>query len=511
MKKYYLIFMLLLLVIQIIPIIIATPIKFTSNQSEYYFKLDENAIIPFSIDNFKDPIVGQLSYTITQSTNQNGFAYSSSNTQSQQVTIDKNPFAMNFGTSKTPTTFDLQMTFQYNDGKQDQLITLPKLKIYFVQDDSQKQNKQNEQTSQSQSQEEEQKQVEEQKKQEQKAQEEQQKQIEQQNQLQNRLQNNQMNSDSQSLKNQMQNQIDQQNKLKQKFADNLAKNQDFQKMNQDIMSKGYNMSSYDFNPDNESSGQFNLQYNRPDGESINLSGSMQNNTLKDVKKDSSEEIKQLQKILESNDKYKSYNNDIINSGYIKQDTQINRINDSFATANVTYLDRFNHTSTIEAEFSNMTVSKVKLEKYHQTSTVYLWVLGLLMMITICSVFIYRVYPKNKKSELSVILANPEPAFDYEKESKKLLDHSIELYSHDHKKDAYGKAGESIRLYLSYKHGLKKELTNTTLIKELKRQKLKHEKVQECLNLTTLVEFAKYSANKEDFDKIVDLAKGIINY
>ena len=40
-------------------------------------------------------------------------------------------------------------------------------------------------------------------------------------------------------------------------------------------------------------------------------------------------------------------------------------------------------------------------------------------------------------------------------------------------------------------------------------KKKYSDTQKCLNLCGLVEFAKYKANKEDFDEIVKLAEDVI--
>ena len=53
------------------------------------------------------------------------------------------------------------------------------------------------------------------------------------------------------------------------------------------------------------------------------------------------------------------------------------------------------------------------------------------------------------------------------------------------------------------------MTNSELIEYMKEKKIPFEKIQHCLNLCGLVEFAKYKANRKDFDEIIDIAEKII--
>ena len=108
------------------------------------------------------------------------------------------------------------------------------------------------------------------------------------------------------------------------------------------------------------------------------------------------------------------------------------------------------------------------------------------------------------------IAEPkEIKIDFKKESLKLLEEAKRLFKGKKEKNAYGKAAEAIRFYFSQKLGLRKELTNSDLVKELKKHKIEYENTQKCLNLTSLVEFAKYKTNKKDFDEIINLAERII--
>jgi len=99
--------------------------------------------------------------------------------------------------------------------------------------------------------------------------------------------------------------------------------------------------------------------------------------------------------------------------------------------------------------------------------------------------------------------------DYHAEARKKLDKAKELFKHGQEKDAYSLVSEAIRFFLSHKLGLGKELTATECIRLLKSRKQGHIKVQKCLNLCGLVEFAKYKPDQKDFSEITGLAEKII--
>ena len=65
------------------------------------------------------------------------------------------------------------------------------------------------------------------------------------------------------------------------------------------------------------------------------------------------------------------------------------------------------------------------------------------------------------------------------------------------------------MFLSYENGLKRELTNDEVVDCLKDQSIGHMKIKECFDLCSLVEFAKYKANNDDFEKILVEAQGVI--
>jgi len=170
------------------------------------------------------------------------------------------------------------------------------------------------------------------------------------------------------------------------------------------------------------------------------------------------------------------------------------------------MNKKNQTALVTAKFKDDEIVEVTLEK--PSTYWYRWAI-LILIFTLATWFIYNKYfniPKIKE-KLEQRITKP---IDYKKEALKLLERARRLFSENREKDAYGKAAQAIRFFYSYKIGSKIQITNSDLINLLKKNKIPYDKTQKCLNLCGLVEFAKYQANKKDFDKIAELGEKIIN-
>lgn len=503
-------------------------LQLSLNQKDYYFKTGENAIIELNSNNtYNQDIKGLLTYSITQTINQNNMHYSSSNTQSMTLDIQKNKsiLPLNFGTSDKPTTLSVNLNYKYtmNDSR---VVSLNDIKIYFVDNESKKKNTQNQMKSSS-------KQTQSSQKQNNQQSTAQQKMQKMMNQLNNnqqkqtpktqqKLQNNQMNQDSSALKKEMEKKVQKQNQMKNEFQKNLNKNSNFKKMQKDLLNQGYNISNTNLNPKSNNTGNFNINYTNKNGQKASLKGQMQNGTLKNIQKDTPQIRKQLMNQLEQNKEFQKYKKQLQNENYQKQNTQFTQ-NTNNTNIKINYQNNIskNNTATITAEIVNNTIKKITLNKNTKKNNNYVW----WIVLIIGSIVGYYIYVKTKKkNSKNIKVEKPkEKIFDYKKEALKLIDDSKELFKKKLYKDAYGNASQALRLYLSYDNNLNKEITSYELLRYLKKNthKIKDNDkknylsakdfkiIQECFNLCSLVEFAKYQANKKDFDKIINDALKII--
>ena len=509
-------------------------ITFSLEQSDYYFKTGENAVVNLDSDNsYGQPISGTLSYTLTQSVNQGSFQYSSSNTKSTSFSVKdgKTKIPLGFGTSDTPLTLTVDLKFSYNKDE-DREVALNGLKIHFVDDNTQKNSQQNSQRNNQQnsqnnplsSSSQKAQQNSQQNQQQNDPFSQQQKQMQQMinqmtgnqqaNQPQNSqqaLQNNQMNQDSSALKQQIQQQLQQQQQLKQEFQKTLSQNPQFQKEHQDLLKQGYNLTSANVNPSSKDTGNFQMNYQKPNGEKASLKGNMENGEMKDMQKDTAESRQQIMDKLQQDKSFKKYEDKLQQQGFSRKDTAVSPQQNK-TTVQVNYADKNNNTADIKADVINDTVENVKLTQQNDKKNNFWKILLWGLIIIVLGYFAYKklmVKFRKKKTIEPESPSKPVKPFDHKKEALSMLERSKELFAGKDYKEAYGRAGQALRLYLSYENHLRKEVTNDEIIDYLRKHKKSHLDAKECFDLCSLVEFAKYEANKKDFDKILKYAEKII--
>ncbi|KAF5423183.1 MAG: hypothetical protein C5S41_07925 [Candidatus Methanomarinus sp.] len=491
----------LLIIVLLIPTAYAADIVLSVNQSDYYFLTGDEAVVPLVMDNtYGKSVNGQLSYTITQQINQQGFQYTSSNTQSTSFSVDEGTGTINlgFGTSDTPMTMNVGLTFSYTE-KEHREVTLQDIKLHFVSQSSEIKNEQNSMQSSSQTVDE--------KNQQQDPSSESNQQPSQPN-PQELLQNNQISQDSSALKQQIEQQAQQQQQLNEEFLRQLALNEEFVAMHQELQQQGYNVSSASVNPTANNSGTFEINYEKEDGDRAVLEGEMQNGKMKELQKQTSRDQRDLLELLTQDKRFKEYEAQLTDEGYMQQNIEFSQEGNA-TNIQLQYSNEDNSTAVITAQITNNTVDTVELYK-EDDSMVPLWFwLLLLMLITITGYLIYKKYLKKQDNMDEAKPVLKEQPFDYVSTAEKMIAEAVECFENGDYKEAYGKAGQALRLFISYENKLNKELTNDEVIDYLKEHGMKYEQVEECFELCSLVEFAKYKASKDDFDMIISAAKEVI--
>jgi hypothetical protein len=512
--KKILVFILLLFML-IIPLVSAKDITLSLDHSEYYFSTGEEAIISLQSENtYKEQINGVLSYTITQSINQGNFQFSSSKTESTSFSIDKGEtqIPISFGTSDTPMTLDIGLQFSYTKDES-RVVNLDNIKIHFVSDESQKNNQQNQvssssqEASQSSTQQNDPFVQQEQRMQQMMDQMFGNQQQQQPQSAQQRLQNNQLSQDSSALKQQMQQQIQEQQQMKEEFQKELAKNQEFQKEHQELLNQGYNLTNANFNPSSNNTGDFKLEYQKPNGEQATLQGQMNNGEMQNIQKDTAESRQQMLDKLQENKQFQEYQQQLQEQGYSQQDMQFTQEQNK-TNVQLNYINKNNDTASITAEIINNTVQNVELQNGEKEKKTYWWIIPIIILVALLGYFAYKKF-HNKLEPEPIIKKKIENPYDYKKESLKLLEKSKKQFASKEYKDAYGTAGQALRLFLSYENKLNKEITNDEIIDFLRKHKKSYKDAKECFDLCSLVEFAKYQANKKDFKKILNVLTKII--
>src|SRR5574339_151867 len=100
-----LVLLLLFICLVSLKVVYAQDILLSTEQSEYYFKIGEKAIIPIEINStYEKQISGLLQYTITQQINQGNVQFSNSNTEAKSLVINEDNQKNKIQSSSQPNT-----------------------------------------------------------------------------------------------------------------------------------------------------------------------------------------------------------------------------------------------------------------------------------------------------------------------------------------------------------------------------------------------------------------------
>jgi hypothetical protein len=223
---------------------------------------------------------------------------------------------------------------------------------------------------------------------------------------------------------------------------------------------------------------------------------------------------QIQQELAKNPAFQKYAEQLTNAGFNSTQPSFNSISQNHTEITVPYRNESTE-RRIKADYVNGTIQNVTLEstaEQKKEEGIILWWLLLLItfVLVIIGWFIHDRYFKKAPREEPLPVVS-EQSVDYVTEARRMVEEAERLFENNRDKDAYEKVSQALRFYFSHKFDIKSELLNTELLTILRGtiDATAYSNVKECLDLCGLVEFAKYKANKDDFEKIVVMAKGIL--
>ncbi|HEY6657317.1 MAG TPA: hypothetical protein VIZ62_02190 [Nitrososphaeraceae archaeon] len=518
----------------------AQDILFSTEQTEYYFKIGEEAIIPIEINStYGKQISGILQYTIAQQINQGNVQFSNSNTEAKSLVINEEnqKISLDLGTSDTPSNLIMNLNFNYNENG-DRTVSLGPIIVHFVSDDSQKNNQQNKTQSSSQPNKQSQQQdlfSQQEQHMEQRLNDllenqqdlfsQQEQQMEQrlnellenqQNPSQNqqqRLQNNQLSQDSSALKQQIQKQVQQQEQIKKEFQKQLSSNNDFLNRHQKLLENGYNVTDDILNPMSNDTGSFDIKYKNTDGKWATLQGNMKNGTITELKQQTQDRQEKLLEKLKQNTLFQQFHNQLVTEGFSQKDINF-QDNENETNIILQYENQKHDNAKITANFENDEIKHVTLEDdSSHSSSLILLILSVVAIVSVISVY-FVIKKFLKKKTFTINDSSPTipklKSFEHIIESKKLISQAQQYHDKGEYKEAFGTAGKAIRLFLSYDAGLKREITSEELIRLIQKHNYPIDAIRECLKITDLVEFARSNATENDFQKIISLFNKLSN-
>ena len=485
----------------------AEEVTMTSEQSDYYFKTGDNAVIPVEIENTSGKAIsGTLQYTITQDIQQGNTRISNTNSNFSTLTAEegKKTISLDFGTFNSPATLTANLKFNYNNGNEMNIFLGP-IKIIFVEDSSKMNNSSSPiQSSSQQGTSQQSNQMSPQQSLKQKLDD-----MLNQSPLsqdpQQRLQNNQLAQDSSTLKQEIQKQLQKDNQLQAELEKKITSDPEFQKLHQQMLNQGYELKKGSLNPVTNSTGTFEANYENQDGKWGKIEGTMTNGTMTDIQMQTQEHQENLLAQLRVDPTFQEYQKQLNQEGFSEQNFSISSDANQTSVL-IEFQDKDSKEATITGKFVNDELVEVKLDKpKSQFDILPFLMIGLVSVAA--AVFLIKLRPRKKLQTKEI----PIPAvqkFDYVSEAAKLLEKSKEEFKNQRYQDAYSFLGQAIRLFLSYKFELKKEITNEELFDFLKDPSYPVDAIKNYLNHSTLVEFAKDSPDKNEFENMIILTESL---
>src|SRR5919112_1932870 len=421
----------------------AQDILFSTKQTEYYFKIGEEAIIPIEINStYGKQISGILQYTIAEQINQGNVQFSNSNTEAKSLVINEEnqKISLDLGTSDTPSNLIMNLNFNYNENGS-RTVSLGPIIIHFVSDDSQKNNIQSKTQSSSQ----------------QNTQSQQQDLFSQQEQqIEQRL--NELLENPQDLFSQQEQQMEQrlnellenqqnpsqkqQEQIKKEFEKQLSYNNDFLNRHQKLLENGYNVTNDILNPMSNDTGSFDITYKNTDGKWATLQGNMKNGTITELTQQTQDRQEKLLEKLKQNTLFQQFHNQLVKEGFSQKDINF-QDNENDTTIALQYENQKHDNAKITANFENDEIRRVTLEdNSSNSSNLILLILLVVAIVSVISVyFVIKKFLKKKTFTINDRSPTiPElKSFEHIIESKKLISQAQQYHDKGEYKEAFGTA------------------------------------------------------------------------
>ncbi len=324
-----------------------------------------------------------------------------------------------------------------------------------------------------------------------------------------RVRNNQLNQNTGALKEEMQQEMQKQEQIKKEFQKQLSENPEFRKKHQELMDKGYNLSSASVNPASNNTGDFELGYQKPDGSTARLAGVMQNGSMTEMMSRTSEDESAMLQRLEQTPKFQRLDEKLRDGGFERGSSALDQLSQNHTKITIPYEDEDGEKREIHADYINGTIRDVGVVGEQERGRYPWWILLSILILIVVGWFVYGRY-SNRGGAVDVpSLQNQEKA-DYVAISRAMIEDARNLFERGEEKEAYKKVSQAVRSYVSYKFGANMEITAVEAVHLLKRRDQDFQMVKECLNRCGSVEFAKLPPDRVDFERVVEIAEDMVS-
>jgi len=493
---------------------LAEEITLSAEQREYYFLVNEPVRLQVLVNStHAEAVQGTIVSVFEQSAG--GAQISRSNSNSVSVAPGESAIDVDLGTHAAPATMSVDLLLSYvEDGAK--LVDLEPLVVHIVEEGAASQNVPDPTSATSQ---------------EAQLAQPQQQGAQQAQSAQQRLQNSQLAQDSSALREEIREQIRQDAAEQEGILERAMASEEVAALHEDLLERGYTPSSQSASAaagqqegaqggepggepgDPGDTGSFELAYENAEGQWATIEGEVEAGEVTRADVRTQEELDEALGALRADESFQGLAAGLEAEGYTEMSAEASRAADGSLEAAVTFAPPEGTGAAearITATVANSTVADVRLERGAAAAGLP-WP-PLLAAAAAAAAGAYVAWLRLRRRRRAALPALPAPAprrRDPAAEASRLLEEAVGAFGEGRRKDAYGLAGQALRLGLSHAGGLDVEASNTDVLRHLRERGALAPGAAECLGLAGMVSFARAEPGEEGFARVIAAAREAI--
>ncbi|MDP7493781.1 MAG: hypothetical protein QGG26_12495 [Candidatus Undinarchaeales archaeon] len=317
-----------------------------------------------------------------------------------------------------------------------------------------------------------------------------------------------MESDMQELAQQ----IAQEQARRQAMEQALESNEEFRQAERELSRQGYRRSESNIDPGNGEGldGDFQYDYQRKD-QQARIEGSMEDGDVSQMQAVVQDDLDRMRRAVEADPQVQDRDQKAMEQGFKPEGTDVPFPTNGTSRFNRTLRNpQTNETKSITGSVDlNETVEDVRMNPDDEERSRRILIASLLiLMLLIVGWWWLRQRKAERDLERDAIDLS-KPSVDWRARTREMLEEAQRSFEEDREKEAYMLVSEAVRYYFSHELSIDCECTRDDVVRELKDRGRDHVYIAECLDICSLVSFAKYRTNNEDFDHIMKHAEHVI--
>jgi len=300
-------------------------------------------------------------------------------------------------------------------------------------------------------------------------------------------------------------QIQEQKRTDEEAARNIESDSNFQQMEQELMNEGYQRENKNIDSNN-----FEYNYKKNSGEQAKISGDLNNDSIENLQKWSSEDERELLEKIENDEKFRDMDGGLKNDNFTVSSKSANP-SSNMTSFEYSYQNEDNETAKITGMATREgKVTEIRKEGGEKRS-ILPW-LFVMLSLSVAMYFLRKKLFSKKGIIVEKVKEKKEKRFSHRKEALRIIEEAVEKFEKGERKEAYQLASRAIKLFIRYELlPNREEITTTEVLREIKSSKRRwnYSRTKELLELCDLVKFAKFSADEKSFKRLISLGRNLI--